>query len=519
MVELPNPLRDPIQGWNSRYARMVPGVPGIRREAPRPGADNRTDTGFDPARGIREVRQTQSSPHGSWTQRRIPQPETASRWPLYEVVGFDLLVLLASSVLVVQVLPSWGIPTATIPIYAVLVTVFAFSEGLYKDIGGTVAAEFPVLARAALFAMTLVLMAARDAMQPMGALVTLVASLAGVVVCRQLRVRRWRELGGETAQRNVLIVGAGPTAREIARGLRDDPFHRSHVAGFLDDTAPLSPQVLGRIGDLEWLARAQFIDEVILAVSNQPALTREAADVAFRNHLDIRVVPELPCGHWPEAGVERIGGVPVITLHQESLPSVTLFVKRLVDVLGATAGLILLGPLMALLALLIRLDSAGPIFYVAKRTGAKGRPFRCYKFRSMSSGADQLKETLLSRNQREGPIFKLSDDPRVTRFGRFLRRYSLDELPQLWNVLRGEMSLVGPRPHPVEEVNRYELHHYRRLDMKPGMTGLWQVTARSSPSFDLNMHLDLTYIENWNLALDMRILLSTVRVLFSPEGA
>ena len=124
-----------------------------------------------------------------------------------------------------------------------------------------------------------------------------------------------------------------------------------------------------------------------------------------------------------------------------------------------------------------------------------------------------------ARNQREGPIFKIDDDPRITRVGRFIRRYSLDELPQLWNVLRGDMSLVGPRPHPVDEVNHYELHHYRRLDVKPGITGLWQVTARKSPSFDLNMHLDLTYIENWTLLLDLRILLRTVRVLFAPEGA
>jgi lipopolysaccharide/colanic/teichoic acid biosynthesis glycosyltransferase len=174
---------------------------------------------------------------------------------------------------------------------------------------------------------------------------------------------------------------------------------------------------------------------------------------------------------------------------------------------------------MALIALLIRLDSPGPVFYTAERAGAKGRRFRCYKFRSMVTNADHLKDDLRARNQREGPIFKIVGDPRITRIGRFLRRYSLDELPQLWNVLRGEMSLVGPRPHPVDEVNHYELHHYRRLDVKPGITGLWQITARHSPSFDLNMHLDLTYIENWSLRLDLRILLSTARVLFVAEGA
>lgn len=209
----------------------------------------------------------------------------------------------------------------------------------------------------------------------------------------------------------------------------------------------------------------------------------------------------------------------MIALHSESLPGATLLLKRLLDVVGSLLGLALMAPVLGVIALLIRLDSLGPVFYSAERAGAKGRPFRCHKFRSMATGADQLKETLRGRNQREGPIFKLADDPRVTRFGHFLRRFSLDELPQLWNVLLGNMSLVGPRPHPLDEVSRYQLHHFRRLDMKPGMTGLWQVTARHSPSFDLNMHLDLTYIENWSLVLDLHILMSTVRVLFAPEGA
>jgi lipopolysaccharide/colanic/teichoic acid biosynthesis glycosyltransferase len=137
----------------------------------------------------------------------------------------------------------------------------------------------------------------------------------------------------------------------------------------------------------------------------------------------------------------------------------------------------------------------------------------------MVKDADRIKDSLRTRNLREGPTFKVVDDPRITRVGSFLRRYSLDELPQLWNVLRGDMSLVGPRPHPMDDVKRYELHHFRRLDVKPGMTGLWQVTARSNPSFELNMHLDLTYIENWTLLLDLRILMRTVRVLFAPEGA
>jgi lipopolysaccharide/colanic/teichoic acid biosynthesis glycosyltransferase len=196
-----------------------------------------------------------------------------------------------------------------------------------------------------------------------------------------------------------------------------------------------------------------------------------------------------------------------------------LFLKRSIDVIGAAFVLALVSPLMAIVDLLIHLDSPGPVVYSAERTGVKGRSFHCYKFRSMVANAECLKENLRARNQRQGPIFKIDDDPRITRIGHILRRYSLDELPQLWNVLHGEMSLVGPRPHPVAEVSQYELQHYRRLDVKPGITGLWQITARGCPSFELNMHLDLTYIENWSLLLDLRILAGTVHVLFAPEGA
>jgi len=308
-------------------------------------------------------------------------------------------------------------------------------------------------------------------------------------------------------------------ARSLAQTLRNDPLHRTTVCGFLDDDLPLSPAVLGRIADLDWLARSQFIDEVILALPGQPIKTRLAAEVAFRNHLDIRAIPDLPPGPWPDSDLDQIGEVEVVTLHREPLPGAALFLKRFLDIAGAALCFALASPIMAIVALLIRLDSVGPVFYSAERTGAKGRCFYCYKFRSMVSNAEQLKDELRARNQREGPIFKIDDDPRITRVGQFIRRYSLDELPQLWNVIKGDMSLVGPRPHPVDEVNHYELHHYRRLDVKPGITGLWQISARDCPSFELNMHLDLTYIENWSLRLDLRILAGTIRVLFAPEGA
>lgn len=392
-------------------------------------------------------------------------------------------------------------------------------RGFYRDAGALPVATLAIiLARSTLLATALVFIAAWDAMRPMAACTAFTASLAALVLWRRLRQFPWNPKQ-RMALRRALIIGGGPVGRSIAETLRNDPMHRCTVCGFVDDQLPLSPVVLGRINDLDWLARSEFVDEVILALPGEPARSREAAEVAYRNHLDIRAVPDLPPGPWFDSGIDHIGTIPVVTLHREPLPSAALFLKRMLDIAGSALCLVIACPFMAIVALLIRLDSRGPVIYAAERTGAKGRRFHCFKFRSMVIDADHLKEKLRDRNQRQGPIFKIDDDPRVTRLGRILRRYSLDELPQLWNVLRGEMSLVGPRPHPIDEVNHYELHQFRRLDVKPGITGLWQISARDCPSFELNMHLDLTYIENWSLRLDLHILASTVRVLFSPEGA
>ncbi len=439
---------------------------------------------------------------------------------LFQLVAADLIVLGAVCSAISLVASAWGLPWGYLPVFAVQVTLFGFSEGLYKSEADPFPAGITlVLARSTLFATGLVFIARWNDAQPFAAFAIFTSSLAGLVLLRRLKQMAWKRRRRETEVRKTLVVGGGPTGRAIARELRDNPVHRATVCGFVDDDLPLSPSVLGRIADLEWLARSEFIDEVILALPGQPAQARAAAEIAYRNHLDICAVPDLPLGPWPDSGIDTIGGVPIVTLHREALPDAALFLKRLLDVAGAAVGLVLASPIMAMVALLVWLDSPGPVVYSAERTGAKGHRFRCYKFRSMVTNADHLKDELRGRNQREGPIFKLDDDPRVTRIGRFIRRYSLDELPQLWNVLRGEMSLVGPRPHPVDEVRHYELQHYRRLDVKPGITGLWQITARDCPSFELNMHLDLTYIENWSLRLDLRILASTVRVLFVPEGA
>lgn len=195
-----------------------------------------------------------------------------------------------------------------------------------------------------------------------------------------------------------------------------------------------------------------------------------------------------------------------------------LFLKRIMDPVLSAIGLLILWPLMLLIAIAVKLESPGHFIYRSFRVGKSGRTFDCYKFRTMVAGSDSQRENLRRFNQRKGPLFKIADDPRLTRLGGFLRKYSLDELPQLWNVLKGDMSLVGPRPHPIEDCIQYTSEDCRRLAIKPGVTGLWQILARTHPSFDTCLMLDLAYIENWSLLLDFRILLKTIPAVLAGEG-
>ena len=210
---------------------------------------------------------------------------------------------------------------------------------------------------------------------------------------------------------------------------------------------------------------------------------------------------------------------PTIPLHRRDFPAGAFMMKRVLDLSLSSIALLLLSPLLVMLAIAIKFDSKGPIFYQARRVGRKGRNFDCMKFRTMVVNADALKAKLAHLNERDGIMFKMSNDPRITSVGRFLRKYSLDEIPQFFNVLRGDMSLVGPRPPIAAEVERYDLSHLRRLDVLPGITGLWQVEARQDPSFDSYISLDTAYVDNWNLWLDLKILVRTVSVVIGGTGA
>ena len=235
--------------------------------------------------------------------------------------------------------------------------------------------------------------------------------------------------------------------------------------------------------------------------------------------------PTRACEMASYAGLAWVDGANVANRcecsepHREAIPIFGRFFKRFVDLLLASMAFLLLWPVMLAIAIAVRLESPrGPVIYPSLRVGKRSVPFACYKFRTMIPGANGLQGKLRHLNQRHGPFFKIANDPRVTRLGRFLRKYSLDELPQLWNVLKGDMSLVGPRPHPVEDVAQYRPGHEQRLEVTPGITGLWQITARQDPSFETCMLLDVGYIRQWSLLLDCKILLRTIPAVLAGEG-
>jgi exopolysaccharide biosynthesis polyprenyl glycosylphosphotransferase len=332
---------------------------------------------------------------------------------------------------------------------------------------------------------------------------------------RQFLLRR--KAAGHGISR-VLVVGAEPQRSALARWLEEKSHLGYEVCGFLVDDPKGDARALGSLRDLRAVALSYFVDELFIALPFDREMVKEMALDARRLRLGLKIVPDLYDGLAWRTPLHSIGGFPVMDLHWQPIPALGLALKRAMDIAVASLGLVLAAPIIAIAALWIRLDSPGPAIYIAPRVGKKGRKFRCYKLRTMVANADAHKETLRGANERKGPFFKLEKDPRITRCGRWLRKFSIDEFPQLINVLRGDMSLVGPRPHPVDDYDRYTLEDLRRLDVKPGITGLWQVTARRDPSFETSMALDLEYIEDWNLGLDIKILLKTVAQVLLGTG-
>jgi exopolysaccharide biosynthesis polyprenyl glycosylphosphotransferase len=338
-------------------------------------------------------------------------------------------------------------------------------------------------------------------------------------VWRRLRERRFR-LGYET--RNVLIVGDGRVGQALRNHLGALQHMGFRFMGFiaLDSGAEAAnPQVVGNVGNCVALARSLFVDEIYFSSPSDRETVVSVVEEARAAGIEVRVIPDLYDGLAWNTPVEFIGQFPTIPLHRREFPRGDVLLKRAMDVLLCMVGGLLITPFLLLVAVLVRLDSPGPVLYRSQRIGRKGRVFVCYKFRTMVDAADKMRHELADRNERDGVLFKISNDPRITRLGAWLRKYSVDELPQIWNVLRGDMSLVGPRPPLASEVLKYDLSQLRRLDVLPGITGLWQVEARQDPSFDSYISLDTAYVENWSLMLDLRILARTVAVVLEGTGS
>jgi exopolysaccharide biosynthesis polyprenyl glycosylphosphotransferase len=342
------------------------------------------------------------------------------------------------------------------------------------------------------------------------------------LVWRVMMYRRF-ERGLET--RNIIIVGTGRVGQAMRHHL-DSIRHLGYsfrgyvqIPGVDSDNSALGSDVLGSIDQVLELARQFFADEIFLSAPCDARVVTRIVTQAREAGVDIRVVPELYDGLAWNSPIEYIGQFPTIPLHRGETPVIGMFIKRVIDVLLSSVALIVLSPLIAVISVAVMMDSYGSIFYCSDRIGKKGRVFSCIKFRTMVADAEHRRAEVLHMNERDSVLFKVSNDPRVTRVGRILRKYSLDELPQFVNVLRGDMSMVGPRPPIASEVKRYDLSHLRRLDVLPGMTGLWQVQARQDPSFDSYISLDTAYIQNWSLWLDLKILVRTLSVVCAGTGS
>ncbi|MBM2827144.1 MAG: Undecaprenyl-phosphate galactose phosphotransferase [Dehalococcoidia bacterium] len=313
----------------------------------------------------------------------------------------------------------------------------------------------------------------------------------------------------------VLVIGGEQLGRAV--------MHVVSTEGFLHD-GPVGDtgrfKRLGGTGDLAQIIHSQNIDEVIMAMSASAHVSVPGvAETCRREGVAFKIVPDLYEMSFTSLDIDDLRGIPVIGMKEVSIRGVNLLVKRGMDIVFSTALVAILSPLWAFIVLLIKLDSPGPVYFRQQRAGTGGRPFTALKFRSMRDKAEADLSQLMDKNEATGPLFKMKQDPRITRVGRFLRRTSLDELPQLINVLLGDMSLVGPRPPLPSEVEQYERWHLKRLDVAPGLTGLWQVSGRSELPFDEMVMLDIYYIENWSLGLDIQILLRTIPAVISGRGA
>jgi exopolysaccharide biosynthesis polyprenyl glycosylphosphotransferase len=325
----------------------------------------------------------------------------------------------------------------------------------------------------------------------------------------------------------VMVAGTGESARRMGRALEQSSAYGVQLIGFLAEEQASAPRKIALdaeyevqpLAELGALLRKRVIDEVIFAVEGHTLtgledILLQCDEEGVRTRLVLDFFPHVNSDMY----LDRLGSLPLLTFTATPHDEIRLFLKRVIDVVVSASALLLLAPLMAAIALLVRLTSPGPAIFKQVRCGLNGRRFVFYKFRSMCDNAEAMKESLAHLNQKS-TAFKIPNDPRLTPVGRYLRKFSVDEWPQLWNVLKGNMSLVGPRPAVPGEVDHYQGWQRRRLRMRPGLTCLWAVEGRDRLDFDTWMKMDMQYIDHWSLALDWRILLLTIPRVLTGKGA
>ena len=324
-------------------------------------------------------------------------------------------------------------------------------------------------------------------------------------------------------KRYMLIVGTGRLAQDFANLVEARAGLGIEVIGHLSvpngGQSEVTRPILGTLDEIEEIFHSNVVDEVAACLPEEAAHYLEpVASVAADEGKTVRIPIDPHEGATLDAREEEFEGLMVRSLVHDSHRDAGLVVKRLIDIVGATVGLVLFSPVLLVTALVIRLRDGSPVIFRQTRVGLHGRPFTIAKFRTMEPDAEERLPEVAHLNELQGAAFKATNDPRLSSVGGFLRRTSIDELPQLWNVLRGEMSLVGPRPPLPSEVVEYDIWHRRRLSMKPGITGLWQVESREEPDFDRWVELDLTYIDRWTLWLDLSIMLRTMPSVLMARG-
>jgi exopolysaccharide biosynthesis polyprenyl glycosylphosphotransferase len=336
-------------------------------------------------------------------------------------------------------------------------------------------------------------------------------------------LRSARRSGRNT--RNVLIAGSGPRAAYVEQVIARNPAWGLDVVGFIDraparGSAGVDPRRVSALDAIQSLLRDHVIDEVIVACPrSQLEVMVAVVDAATTAGVPITLISDLFGDLLPAPRIRRFGSLPALSFAPVHHNATSLAIKHAIDIVGAGLGIVLTAPVLAAAAIAIKLTSPGPVIFTQERCTMNGRRFVMPKLRTMRVDAEAQRQDLDDHNEMDGPVFKMRDDPRVTPVGRFLRRYSLDELPQLWSVVKGDMSLVGPRPPLPDEVAAYRTFERRRLSMRPGLTCLWQVSGRNTIGFDDWVRLDLEYIDTWSLRSDLQILARTIPVVLSGAGA